>query len=97
VRVIRAFVDGLLVPGQRLTLPEDAAAHLVRVLRLQAGDECVLFNGDGHDYAARITAATKRGVDVEVLSARIVDNESPLRITLLQGIARGEKLDWILQ
>jgi 16S rRNA (uracil1498-N3)-methyltransferase len=97
VRVIRAFVDGLLVPGQRLTLPEDAAAHLVRVLRLQAGDECVLFNGDGHDYAARITAATKRGVDAEVLSARAVDNESPLRITLLQGIARGEKMDWILQ
>ena len=97
MRVIRAFVEGPLAPGQRLTLPDDAAAHLVRVLRLQAGDECVLFNGDGHDYAARITAASKRGVDAEVLSARVVDNESPLRITLLQGIARGEKMDWILQ
>ena len=97
MRVIRAFVEGPLVPGQRLALPDDAAAHLARVLRLQVGDECVLFNGDGHDYAARITAAGKRGVDAEVLSARAVDNESPLRITLLQGIARGDKMDWILQ
>jgi 16S rRNA (uracil1498-N3)-methyltransferase len=97
VRVIRAFVEGPLAPGQRLTLPADAAAHLVRVLRLQAGDACALFNGDGHDYAARIASASKRGVDVEVLSAGTVDNESPLRITLLQGIARGEKMDWILQ
>ena len=97
MRVIRAFVEGPLAPGQRLALPDDAAAHLVRVLRLQPGDECVLFNGDGHDYAARITAANKRGVDAEVLSARAVDNESPLRVTLLQGIARGEKMDWILQ
>ena len=97
MRVIRVFVEGPLAPGQRIALPEDAAAHLVRVLRLQAGDACVLFNGDGHDYAARITAANKRGVDAELLSARAVDNESPLRITLLQGIARGEKMDWILQ
>lgn len=97
MRVIRAFVDAPLAPGLRLPLPEDAAAHLVRVLRLQAGDACVLFNGDGHDYPARIVAIGKRGAEAEVLSVHAVDNESSLRITLLQGIARGEKMDWILQ
>ena len=97
MRVIRAYVEQPLAPGQRVALPEDAAAHLVRVLRLQPGDDCVLFNGDGHDYAARLVAAGKRGAEAEVLSSRMVDNESPLRITLLQGIARGEKMDWILQ
>lgn len=97
MRVIRAYVDLALAPGTRVALPEDAAAHLLRVLRLREGDACVLFNGDGHDYDARLAAAGKRGGEAEILARRAVDNESPLRIVLLQGIARGEKMDWILQ
>ncbi|MET0656237.1 MAG: 16S rRNA (uracil(1498)-N(3))-methyltransferase, partial [Pseudoxanthomonas sp.] len=61
------------------------------------GDACVLFNGDGNDYAARIASAGKREVVVEILGSEPVGNESPLRITLVQGIARGEKMDLILQ
>ncbi|WP_242111618.1 16S rRNA (uracil(1498)-N(3))-methyltransferase [Luteimonas aquatica] len=97
MRVNRVHVDAPLSVGARLRLPDGAAAHLVRVLRLAAGDGCVLFNGDGHDYDARIVAADKRGAEAEVVAARAVANESPLRIVLVQGIARGEKMDWILQ
>ena len=97
MRVIRAFVERALTVGDTFALPEEAAAHLVRVLRLREGDDCVLFNGDGHDYAATLEAVGKREVRVRVNGASAVDNESPLRITLLQGIARGEKMDWILQ
>ena len=97
MRLIRAHVDLPLEVGARIALPDAAAAHLVRVLRLREGDACVLFNGDGHDYAATITVAGKRETQVEIREARVVDNESPLRITLLQGIARGEKMDLILQ
>ena len=97
MRVTRVHVDAALSTGATVTLPETAAAHLVRVLRLQPGDACVLFNGDGHDYDARISSVGKRSVEASVVSARAVTNESPLRITLVQGIARGEKMDWILQ
>ena len=97
MRTTRGHVDLPLSPGKRIDLPEDAANHLVRVLRMQAGDACVLFNGDGQDYAATLLAANKRGVEVEVGASTGVDNESPLRIALVQGIARGEKMDWILQ
>lgn len=97
MRLTRVFVDLPLAPGARVALPEDAAAHLVRVLRLREGEACVLFNGDGHDYDATLAAATKRGVDAVVGDARAIDNESPLRLVLLQGIARGEKMDLILQ
>ena len=97
MRLNRAHVELPLAPGARITLPEPAAQHLLRVLRLREGDECVLFNGDGHDYKARITAAGKRGGEVEILGSERVENESPLRITLVQGIARGEKMDLILQ
>lgn len=97
MRLTRCHVDLPLSAAAEATLPESAAAHLVRVLRLREGDECVLFNGDGNDYRARIISAGKREVVARVVSASPVDNESPLRITLVQGIARGEKMDLILQ
>ncbi|KGQ18704.1 Ribosomal RNA small subunit methyltransferase E [Lysobacter dokdonensis DS-58] len=97
MRTTRVYVDLPLKPGARVALPEDAAIHLVRVLRLQEGDACVLFNGDGGEHTATLTAANKRGVEAQVGERRAVDNESSLRIALVQGIARGEKMDWILQ
>lgn len=97
MRLTRVHVELPLVEGQELDLPEGPAAHLGRVLRLGVGDACVLFNGDGHDHDARVVAAGKRDVSVAIGAARPVANESPLAITLLQGIARGEKMDLILQ
>ncbi len=97
MRLTRCHVESVLSVGSTLVLPESAAAHLVRVLRLREGDACVLFNGDGYDYAARICAVGKREVTAELLSTDAVDKESPLAITLVQGIARGEKMDLILQ
>ena len=97
MRTTRVHVDLPLRAGARVDLPEDAANHLVRVLRLQPGDGCVLFNGDGRDFPATLVAANKRGVEAELGAPRDVDVESPLRIALVQGIARGEKMDWILQ
>jgi 16S rRNA (uracil1498-N3)-methyltransferase len=97
MRLTRVFVDAALAPGTTVTLPATVAGHLLRVLRLGMGDACVLFNGDGRDYDARIAGAGKRDASVEVLSARELANESPLRIVLLQALARGEKMDWIVQ
>jgi len=97
MRVIRACVDAPLAIGARVALPEGVAGHLVRVLRLGAGDACVLFNGDGCNYDARIVSTAKKSVEVEIEGMREVRNESPLRIVLVQGIARGEKMDLILQ
>jgi 16S rRNA (uracil1498-N3)-methyltransferase len=97
MRLTRSHIDTTLSPGKRVVLPESAANHLTRVLRLREGDDCVLFNGDGRDYAARIVSIGKREVAAEVLSSLPVESESPLTITLIQGIARGEKMDLILQ
>jgi len=97
MRLNRVYVDAALTPGQRLSLPETASGHLLRVLRLREGDECVLFNGDGHDYLARIVHADKRGGEVDIIDARAINTESPLSLWLVQGIARGEKMDLIVQ
>lgn len=97
MRLTRVHVEGELAAGGEVVLPEGAATHLARVLRHEVGDACVLFNGDGHDYHGVISALGKREVRVEIRSAEPVARESPLRLILLQGVARGEKMDLILQ
>ncbi|MBB2803840.1 16S rRNA (uracil(1498)-N(3))-methyltransferase [Xanthomonas arboricola] len=97
MRLTRSHVALPLHCDQEVTLPEESANHLLRVLRLREGDACVLFNGDGNDYHARITLAGKREARALVERAEPLRNESPLSITLIQGIARGEKMDLILQ
>ena len=97
MRLTRLFIDGALVPGAALPLPRGAAQHVARVLRLQPGDELRLFNGDGDEYDARVGVIARDSVTALIGARHAVDRESPLHITLLQGIARGEKMDLILQ
>jgi len=78
-------------------LPEQAGEHVARVLRLERGHPLILFNGDGREYEATLASLGKHAVSAEIGDAHLVDRESPLDITLAQGVARGEKMDWILQ
>ncbi|MFZ2235468.1 MAG: 16S rRNA (uracil(1498)-N(3))-methyltransferase [Dokdonella sp.] len=98
MRETRIHVPATLELDSVIDLPASSADHLVRVLRMQVGQSLTLFNGNGSDHAAEIVRIDKRGVAVRVTSAGVnVAAESPLRITLAQGIARGEKMDWIVQ
>lgn len=97
MRTIRLYADVPLEPGTHATLPTAPATHAFKVLRLQAGDAVTLFNGDGHEYRTRLVVADAREVRAEVLACESPPRESPLRITLVQALARGEKMDWVIQ
>jgi len=97
MRTIRIHVDQPLSAGSELNLPAQAAEHVARVLRMTAGAPLTLFNGDGNDYDTVILQVGKRDVSVRVDHVRPVANESPLRLVLAQGVARGEKMDLIVQ
>jgi 16S rRNA (uracil1498-N3)-methyltransferase len=81
----------------RITLPADVFHHAVRVRRLRAGDELVLFAGDGFEARAKLTDVGRDSAQIEVLQVDPVDRESPLPITLLQGISSGDRMDYTLQ
>jgi len=97
MRLIRVFVESTLSPGARIDAGGTAAAHISRVLRLVAGDPVTVFNGDGNDYPARIAALRSSRIDIEVLDCVRARPESPLRLSLVQGIARAERMDLIVQ
>jgi len=93
----RFFVPAALQPGAALELPEPAAHHAARVLRLRVGDAATLFNGEGGEHAAVITAIGKRGVTVEVGAHRALEREAPLAVTLVQAVSSGERMDVTIQ
>lgn len=93
----RIFSDQRLRAGSQVTLQGDAANHVLRVLRLRRGDALVVFDGSGSDFEAEVTDLGRRDVTVRVSAGRERDMESPLDITLLQGICRGPRMDTVIQ
>lgn len=93
----RQFVDQKLEAGKTLELPEQAAHHVARVLRMRISDPLILFNGKGGEYGAKITSISKSGVKVEISYHSDFECESSLHIELVQGISRGEKMDFTIQ
>lgn len=97
MREIRLHVPQPLQSGEQLELPPEVARHVRQVLRLRDGAEVVLFDGRGGEFVAQLQAAGRTSVLARVGQHRAIERESPLGITLLQGIARGERMDFVVQ
>jgi len=97
MRLTRIHVAGPLAADSEITLPAQSGEHLTRVLRLEPGAAFTLFDGRGGEYAAQLAPRSGKAVRARVLAHAAVERESPLEVTLLQGIARGERMDLIVQ
>jgi 16S rRNA (uracil1498-N3)-methyltransferase len=97
MRLTRVYVDTPITGDNNLVLEGSAVNHITRVLRLRSGDALTLFDGRGGEYGARIEEFRRDTVVVTVGEHRNPDRESPLSLTLAQGISRGERMDWIIQ
>jgi len=91
------YVDAPLAAGTRVSLEGGAASHVTRVLRLRVGEGLTLFNGAGGEYAASIEQVHDGGVAVTIGEQRAIERESPLTLTLAQGVSRGERMDLVVQ
>jgi 16S rRNA (uracil1498-N3)-methyltransferase len=85
-----------LAPGATVELPEDVVRHL-QVLRLQAGDAVTLFDGTGGEYPATLGEIGKRHAAAQLGVHLPREAETPYDVTLAQGIAGGDKMDWLLE
>ncbi len=96
-RIPRLFVDAELRPQAKLVLPEDAAHHAARVLRLREGDAVALFDGRGGEYGARLFMPGRDRVVAEIGEWRDIERENRLAVTLVQAVSSGEKMDFTIQ
>ena len=92
----RFYLPTALAPHTTLNLPDNIIRH-IHVLRLNAGDSITLFNGTGNDFAATLQEIGKRHAQCHITAQRQPENESPLKITLVQAISSGERMDFTLQ
>jgi len=84
-------------PGQDLVLSGEEFHHLRHVLRLQVGDRLSLFDGIGKGFQASLTEMDRQRAVLKVGAEELPSPESPLRLHLALALAKGEKLDLMIQ
>jgi 16S rRNA (uracil1498-N3)-methyltransferase len=96
----RIFVapDQLRAESAVVTLDGEAHHHLSRVLRARPGDSVVVFDGLGAEWQAEVVTVSGKTTTLRLGERREGVTAAPaVRITLLQALARGEKMDFIIQ
>ncbi len=97
MRMSRCFITEDLQLGQSLKLDKANSHYLHTVLRLKVGDKLSLFNGQGGEYHSEIIASHKHSVEIQTHDYLPENHQSPLNLTLVQGIARSEHMSYALQ
>ena len=93
----RRFGSQQLINGASVVLEGDAARYLGRVLRLRIGDAITVFDGSGPEWSATIQGMTKDTATLLIGDSHEAGTESRLKIHLVQGISRGERMDYVVQ
>ncbi len=93
----RFYAPPAQINGPLITLADDEAHHLARVLRLPAGAQVFAFDGCGQEYACKISQAGKRTAELTIIEQLTNTVESPLNLTLAVALLKGDKFDWVVQ
>ena len=93
----RLYINDRLGAGASLHLDGDQARYIGRVLRLRPGDRVRVFNGDDGEFEAEIRKVTKSSAELLVETPVDSATESALKLHLVQGISRGERMDFVVQ
>ncbi len=98
MRVSRVYLPQSLVSGDSILVENEQAHYILTVLRLKAGFSLVVFNGEGGQYQATITAlGPKKTLTLAIGQFQPINYESPLLTSLALGISRGERMDYAIQ
>lgn len=93
---VRLYQNAPLKINDTLQLDDYGSHHLTKVLRFPEGQDITLFNGDGNNYTATVLSV-KKYCEVQIHSVTVNQSESRLTLTLVQGIAKGDKMDFLMQ
>ena len=93
----RLYCPMPLHSGDVIELPAAVAHHAARVLRLREGDAVTLFNGEGGEFDAKLVRIETRLTLSAVGTHQAIERESPLSVTLMQGLAGADRMDYAIQ
>lgn len=98
MRLNHFFVSPQAIQG-RIARIEDAgiAKQIARVLRLKAGDEILLLDGDGFEYTTKLVSVSVKEIVGEIIHRQTNTTEPMLKITLYQALLKKENTEWAFQ
>lgn len=93
----RFFIKTTARIGETLELVGDDAHHISYSLRMAAGEEITVTDGDGASFLCRLQSLDGVRVAAEVLSPLEKTGESPVEVHLFQAYPKSDKLEFIIQ
>ena len=92
----RFFIAGTNIAGGRAIIRGRDAEHM-KVLRLRPGEDVTLCDGEGNDYKCRLVQADREQAEMEVLEVVRCPAEPSVKVTVLCGLPKGDRTDYIIQ
>lgn len=92
----RFFMAGTNILGGMAIMRGRDAEH-VHVLRMRPGEDMIICDGQGTDYKCRLVRADKEQVEAEVIEVVRCPAEPNVKVTVLCGLPKGDKTDYIIQ
>ncbi|MBT8132169.1 MAG: 16S rRNA (uracil(1498)-N(3))-methyltransferase [Gammaproteobacteria bacterium] len=93
----RVYLQKPIAGQSEIVLEGETAHYLLRVLRLRTGAKFTVFDGTGGEYVATMLSAAKDRIAIRLEQFKDIETESDLQLVLGQGVARGERMDQVLQ
>ena len=91
------FADRSAIQGNKICLEGPDLNHMKNVLRMKPGEDVQISDGEGVSYLCCIDGYEEDRAVLDILKMLENDTELPSRITLFQGLPKGDKMEWIVQ
>jgi 16S rRNA (uracil1498-N3)-methyltransferase len=92
----RFYIDNPLDPGNEIKLTSKVH-YIIHVLRLNVGDNIMVFDGRGHEYTAKISKINKKNISLLIGSSTCYEEKSSTKIRIAQCLIKKPKMDLLLQ
>ncbi|MFP5109162.1 16S rRNA (uracil(1498)-N(3))-methyltransferase [Neobacillus sp. C211] len=83
--------------GNRFLIDEEDRHHIVKVMRMQLGDQIICVDPEGKQAVCALAEITDTSVVADVVQWKDIGSELPISITIASGLPKGDKLEWIIQ
>lgn len=91
------YFSEIPVTADTVLLEQAEAHHLLHVMRAKVGQQVVIFDGSGCEFAARINKLSRSSVELAVLSREAVDRELKIPVTLGVALPKGDRQKWLVE
>lgn len=97
MRIPRFYLPKTFQEGLSISLDKSQAHYALTVLRLKDQRPVEVFDGKGNQAQAKLLVTGRKTADVLIEHCESVNTESPLQTVLLQGISKGDRMDYTIQ